>query len=135
MKRLWWLIPLAIFLLGAALPPGAPDVEDTSKWRLVQLRFMFMRQQGTDKPFLIMSRRYIDSDSQNEVEMRYSEDDLISVLWGKADSDKWDNFYLDRGFVVCVDNRHIIPSEPKITGEWYDAYGPEAEVCITRTAI
>jgi len=126
-----------VLLAALLLPPGAPDVTQ-SEWRLVASRFIHLRQQGTDAPYILLGERYLDSTSQNEAEFRRDINvvgsPVVVVAWGRADSPDWESFLIDRGYVVCVNKIHVIPVAPKATGQWYDLFGPEGDACRTLSA-
>lgn len=139
-----WLILSAIlvgFLIlwtveaaSTPLPPGAPVVT-SQEWRLIGSRFMRIKRQGSNSAYVLLAERYLDSTSVNEAELRYDIGpegrQLMAILWGLAASDRWDHFYVDRGYIVCVNKQHVIPAEPKLVGVWYDMDGPEAKACRT----
>ncbi len=126
------MVAALLLALAVALPPGAPDVTQPG-WRLIGSRFLAIQQQGRSDPYLLRVERYMDSTSQNEVELRYDVNaeggPLMSILWGRADADRWERFFVDRGYIVCVNKQHIIPAQPRLVGEWFDLDGAEAEAC------
>lgn len=126
-----------MFLAALLLPPGAPDVTQP-EWRLVASKFIYIRQQGADAPYILLAERYLDSTSQNEAEVRrdinVEGSPVVVAAWGRADASDWERFLIDRGYIVCINKTHVIPAAPKVTGQWYDLFGPEGDACRTLSA-
>ena len=126
---------IALLLAAAlALPPGTPDVSDAA-WRMVGSRLIPIRQQGTDAPYVLLAERYLDATNQNEVELRrdigVEGSPVVVVAWGKAAAEAWERFFINSGYVACVNKQHVIPATPAVTEQWYDLFGPEADACRT----